>query len=247
MALSLGARVDLITRLTDDYDTGVLDGINVLPIAADETCRYANSYDANGDRTQLLLVKGEPLPNDVLEYSLGRPDAVVFAPAYHEFEAPLPVVTAAVVAASLQGALRSRTRGDRVVPHPQPLEQCAPFAAAGRFLLLSEEDTADADGLARALSEAGATVFVTRGYRGATRFSEHAEHRYEAIPARPVDPTGAGDCFSMAFVVRMVETGDVDQACRFALAAGSLAVEATGIATIPTRAAVEARLQGVAA
>ena len=62
-----------------------------------------------------------------------------------------------------------------------------------------------------------------------------------------MDPTGAGDCFSMAFIVRMVETGDMDEACRFALAAGSLAVESSGIATIPTRAAVEARLQGVAA
>jgi sugar/nucleoside kinase (ribokinase family) len=51
----------------------------------------------------------------------------------------------------------------------------------------------------------------------------------------------------MAFVVRMLETRDLRESCHFALAAGSLAVEGVGIAGIPSRAAVEARLERVVA
>ncbi|MCK9521175.1 MAG: PfkB family carbohydrate kinase, partial [Dehalococcoidia bacterium] len=68
-----------------------------------------------------------------------------------------------------------------------------------------------------------------------------------AFAAEPVEPTGAGDCFATAFTVRFAETGDIDEASRFALAAGALAVEAHGLAAIPSRAAIEARLRKVAA
>ena len=78
-------------------------------------------------------------------------------------------------------------------------------------------------------------------------FAGSEERTFAAAPARAVDPTGAGDCFAMAFVVRMVETNDLVNSCRFALAAGALATEGVGIAGIPSRKAVEDRLQGVAA
>ena len=88
---------------------------------------------------------------------------------------------------------------------------------------------------------------VTRGYRGAVLFTGDSESAIEAIPADSVDPTGAGDCFATAFTVRFAETGNVSEAARFALAAGSLAVEGPGIAGIPTRAQVEERLKQEAA
>jgi sugar/nucleoside kinase (ribokinase family) len=244
MALSLGARVDLVTRLTDDYDRMVLDGIHVIASPARQTCRYANSYAPNGDRKQLLLAEGEPLT--LSSRHVAGADALMLAPAYHELAGGI-VRAGLLTAVSLQGPLRTRTAADEVVPHPEPLAASAPFVAEGAFAFLSEEDTADAMGLAHELAARGATTFVTRGYRGATVVAQGSECSFEAIPARPSDPTGAGDCFATAFLVRMAETGDLRAACRFALAAGSLAVEGVGLAGVPARRAVEERLEEVAA
>jgi sugar/nucleoside kinase (ribokinase family) len=53
--------------------------------------------------------------------------------------------------------------------------------------------------------------------------------------ANEVDPTGAGDVFATAFVIRLQETGDPLQAARFANITASLSVEHPGVTGIPTR------------
>jgi sugar/nucleoside kinase (ribokinase family) len=243
MALALGARVDLITRLADDYDQSVFDGLNV--VAEPGACaRYANTYDAHGDRTQLLLAEGDPL--DPSAIPAAGIDACMLAPAYHEITR-VPKLKTGKLAVSLQGALRSKTGDGRVVHHPEPLTQAKPFISPGTILFLSEEDTADAPTLARYAASKGAIALLTRGYRGAVMFDGSRATTFGAIPASPVDPTGAGDCFAMAFLVRLVETKDLRESCHFALAAGSLAVEGAGIESIPSRAAVEARMERVVA
>lgn len=244
MALALGARVDLVTCMTDDYDRTVFDGINVVPTGDGECARYANSYDEYGDRTQVLLAEGDPI--DARAIPSGNADAYMFAPAYHEF-ASIPKLKAGKIGVSLQGALRATAENGRVVPHPDPIAQAKPFIRPGAFVFLSEEDTNDAPTLARFIALKGAVVLLTRGYRGAVMFESGRERTFGAIPAQAVDPTGAGDCFSMAFLVRMAESGDLRKSCQFALAAGSLAVEGVGIEGIPSRAAVEARLERLVA
>ena len=57
------------------------------------------------------------------------------------------------------------------------------------------------------------------------------------IPPRAaieVDPTGAGDVFATAFVIRLQETGDPLHAARFANIAASLSVEHPGVTGVPT-------------
>ena len=89
---------------------------------------------------------------------------------------------------------------------------------------------------------------MTRAHNGATLFDGPSERTFPAIPAeRIADPTGAGDCFAAAFIVRLAESRDVLEATRFALAAGSLAVENSGMTGIPSRRAIERRLEREAA
>ena len=57
------------------------------------------------------------------------------------------------------------------------------------------------------------------------------------------DPTGAGDCFGAAFLVRYAETGDIEEAGRFASCVGSFVVEKEGIEGIPVRETVEERMR----
>lgn len=241
-AAALGADVTLITNLPTGYPRAPFAGIDLRVRAVAPAPRYANQYDAGGDRRQLLLARGEGLEAGAIPAC----DALIVAPAYHELAA-LPAAAAAVVAIELQGLLRTADAAGRVSAHPVPLARVRPFARPGMFAFLSEEDTARPTLLARELATAGMTVALTRGYRGAQLFTASGERHLDALPAQAVDPTGAGDCFATAFVVRSLEGGDIVEAARFALAAGALAVERPGLEGIPTRAMVEARLAKVAA
>lgn len=244
MAHALGARVTLLTTLTASFDRACLEGLEVPQFSAAFLPRYANSYDGAGNRTQMLLSTGEPLDLDDIHFE-AMPDVVIVAPAYHEFATP-PVIPARFTAVDLQGPLRN-VEGETVRSHPQPRKVADQFVRADEYVFFSEEDAPDAEGLGRYAANLGATVILTSGYKGATLFSGGEERHLEALLADSVDPTGAGDCFATAFMVRLAETGSLDAACAFGLAAGALCVGGIGLAGVPSRERVEQRLAREAA
>lgn len=248
-AAALGAQVALITTLPPSYDRSVLAGIELHAQPCALPPRYANSYALNGDRTQLLLAPGDDLEVAAPLRAVGEVDVVLLAPAYHELK-KAPVIDCELVGASLQGPLRVTNARHEVssAPDADARRIVAKFVREGWFAFFSEEDTPSGEGLGAYLASVGATAILTRGYRGATLFEPGSKPRHwDAIPANPTDPTGAGDCFSTAFMVRLAETRDIEAAAAFALAAGSLAVEAPGLAGIPARPEIEARLAREAA
>src|SRR5690606_13830059 len=102
--------------------------------------------------------------------------------------------------------------------------------------------------LARVLHDAGSIVTVTHGHRGATLHAPGGVREYTAIPSgATVDPTGAGDSFATAFVVRYAETGDLEEAMAYGLAAGSIAIERDGPGAAATRDQLRKRIAGRAA
>lgn len=241
----LGWRVRLVTALAEEFPRPPLAGLDLLPLPARHTPRYANAYDAEGRRRQLLLDPGEPISPPATAFDGAA--VVLLAPAYHELTAPPTPPDTAVVGVSLQGVLRDAAPSGEVRPRADAEAASLPFARPGWFLFFSDEDTADALLLARRLARRGAVVFVTHGWRGAARVDAAATRTYPAIPARRVvDPTGAGDCFATAFLVTYARAKDEAAAIRTALAAGSLAVEAPGLDGVPDLAAVERRLQEAA-
>lgn len=247
MCASLGADVTLVTTLSTGYPAEALDGLALRTLPATVAPRYANTYDHAGQRTQLLLEEGTPIPAAFVQQAAEGADALMIAPAFHEFSGP-PPMPPAVLAVALQGLLRTRDAEHRVSPHLDAWGQVARFAVPGAFLFLSEEDAHEPAVLAREAAAASAHVLLTRGAEGALYFPPGRDPvALAALPATLVEPTGAGDCFAAAFVVRLLETGDIPEACRWALAAGALAVQAPGLAGIPTRAMVEAHLRREAA
>jgi len=245
MARSLGAEVTLVTRLAPSFDRRVLADIDLQAHPAERMPRFDNTYDDEGNRTQLLLDPGEPLEPAMLECD-GPADAFILAPAFHEVTV-WPFPCARVRAVALQGLLREVDSGQRVHPRRDAFEAVMPFVHKGVIAFFSEEDTWGPESLAREIASVpGAMAILTRGYRGAVVFEGTRRTEYAANAAEAIDPTGAGDCFSTAYIVRLAETRDHATAMRFALAAGSLSVEAPGMAGIPTRAAIERRLEMVA-
>jgi sugar/nucleoside kinase (ribokinase family) len=63
-----------------------------------------------------------------------------------------------------------------------------------------------------------------------------------ACPARPRDPTGAGDVFAAVWFVRLALGDDFLAATRYAAGAAACAVEQPGLAGVPTADAIEERL-----
>ena len=239
---ALGARVTVVTNLEGTFDASVFAGIELRSISGNLP-RYANTYDSDGNRTQLLLAKGNELkvaphlrPNE-------SPDLVFITPAYHEFRQAPARFKGSVVGVSLQGALRAVDGSCRVVRHGEPLEVASRFLRRGWVAFFSTEDAEDFEGLAMHITSLGAVAVLTRGHNGATLFdSDGSQHHWDALSASPVDPTGAGDCFASAFLFRLAETEELASAMRFALAAGALAVEGTGLTGIATREAIESRM-----
>ena len=83
-------------------------------------------------------------------------------------------------------------------------------------------------------------IVVTEYRDGSTVFQRMADGTIleTKIPPRPaieVDPTGAGDTFTTAFLIRLEETNDPVQAARFGNVAASISVEHVGVTGVPTR------------
>ena len=108
-------------------------------------------------------------------------------------------------------------------------------------VVLSELDVVDGRIPERWLEHEGIFI-LTRGRRGAAMRYEGRWYSLPAYPAMEVDPTGAGDVFAAAFLIRYFETKDACVAGLFASCAASIKVEGSGAGAIPTREQIERRL-----
>ena len=73
-------------------------------------------------------------------------------------------------------------------------------------------------------------VVITMGEQGSVLVSGKRELFQPAFPSRPVYPLGAGDTFTAAFAVRIMQDDSPEKALRFAAAAGALAASRYGSA-----------------
>jgi sugar/nucleoside kinase (ribokinase family) len=147
----------------------------------------------------------------------------------------------ALVGITPQGWMRKWDEKGHV--SPTPWENMPEFLAHADVIILSREDVGGDDAYIADLACRANLLIVTDGWHGAT---VHRCGESFPVPARPteqVDPTGAGDVFATAFLIRMFETGDPVVAVRFANIVASMSVEGIGMTRIPYRDEVDAWLQ----
>jgi len=243
-ATRLGWRAAIATSACDDL-AGVpeLDGIRCFAGRGAATTRFRNRYGPTGRREQELLSRAGPVDPTLVEESWRSPEVLLLAPVAGE----LPKGTARsfradLVGATGQGWLRGiGPDGRRVVPQDwrEPEEDLVGVS----ILFLSLEDVAG--DVSRARSRLGQVqlVAVTLGSHGVELHDRDGSRAIVAQPRPEVDPTGAGDVFAAAFLVRYHETRDPVEAASFACCAASFAVEAVGSSGLPDREQVERRRQ----
>jgi 1D-myo-inositol 3-kinase len=238
----LGWRAAVLTTASPDFvSERDLPGVEVFRNTASHTTRFENTYDADGHREQWLLARSEDVTLDALPDEWRNPDVLLLAPVIGETRGDLArAFDAATVGAIAQGWLREVRPDGRVVP--STWSDARRELAGVHALFVSEHDLPDAELWAGDQLAHVPLIALTRGWRGLTLLTRDARHEVPSLPCQETDPTGAGDVFAAAFLLRYHETGDSLEAAAFAACAASCVVEGPGFSTLGDRREVERRL-----
>ena len=247
-ALCLGRKPTILTRASPDTNVAELPAtvdLRMLPSAT--TTTFANVYTEQG-RIQYCYTPAPPITADEIPDALRQPRAVLLGPLVNEIGGDIPPIfsDATLVAAVPQGWMRRWDETGRV--YSKPWENAEAILPHVNVLVLSLEDInydlKQLDPFFKHVS-----MLVLTEYRdGSTLYQRDADGqmRLTKIPPRPaneVDPTGAGDIFATAFMIRLQETGDPVQSARFANVTASFGVEHQGVTGIPSHEQVLAYME----
>jgi sugar/nucleoside kinase (ribokinase family) len=241
-ARRLGWEAAILTAAGADFEPErELPGVPVFLRRSSATTRFVNLYDEEGVRRQVVTSRAEPVDLEALPDAWSDPDALLLGPVVGELAGlGATALGATSVGAIAQGYVRAIDADGLVSPREwvRP-ERDLPGV---HVLFLSEHDLTDAEGRARELLALVPMVALTRGWRGLTLLTRRGAHEVPSLPRPEVDPTGAGDVFAAAFLVRYHESGDPLDAAAFAACAASCVVEGVGTSTLGDREEVLKRL-----
>ena len=236
-ASRLGLRASIVTSAGPEFVFSP-SGIQVHTVPSDETTTFRNDY-ALGERTQHLESVAGPISTGDIPPEWRPAPMVLLGPLTGEIDHELARhFPNSLVVATLQGWLRRWDADGRVAVKAWEGLEVLPYVDAA---VVSEKDFDDGR-LVDLWADIAAVLIVTMGDRGARLHTRGRWHDIPPFQARETDPTGAGDVFAAAYLVRCRETGDPLDSARFASAMASLAVEAPGVSGVPTRSQVEARI-----
>jgi len=244
----LGRRPTVITRAAPETDLSAMPpSTQLIVLPSPSTTTFANIYTPHG-RIQYCFTPAPPIRASDIPVACRRPDMVLLGPIADEIEPDVAALfpQETLVAAVPQGWMRRWDVDGRV--HSKPWESAEQILPHLDALVLSLEDIDyEWERLAPAFEHVPLIV-VTEYRDGSTVFQRQPDGGIleTKIPPRPaveVDPTGAGDIFTTAFLIRLEETGDPIMAARFGNVAASMSVEHVGTTGIPTRQAILAYME----
>lgn len=239
-AQRLGRRVGVVTCAGPDLDVGgALPGTEVACHTSAATTVFENIYLETG-RKQILHRRADVITCRQVPPAWRQTPIVYLGSIDHEIE---PEVFRCFSENSLvglmpQGFFRKWDKEGRIY-----FTDWAPPEDLLRHvdvLVISELDVLEPLRLVQDWGRFVKIMVVTHAEKGATVYQAGESCHYPARPAREVDPTGAGDVFTAAFMIRLAETDDPCQAAQFANVVASFSVERRGVDGIPFRSTVEA-------
>ena len=145
-----------------------------------------------------------------------------------------------LVGLTIQGRLRSHRKGRM---YARRWHRAKEEFSAYDVLFFSIEDVRGSAALAEEYASFAPLAVMTQGVAGATLYQHGKATHFPAVPARSVDPTGAGDVFAAAFLLHYADGRDPATACRYANAAAACSIEHVGASGMPAREEVRERLR----
>lgn len=237
-ARNLGLRVGVITSGGPDLDLEQsLGDIETICVPSAVTTTFRNLYGERA-RHQHVLAVADGIKTEDVPLAWRKVPIVHLGPIAREIkEDMISLFPSSLLGLTPQGWLRQWDAQGRVFPCPW--KQVGNLLPLVDVLVVSEEDLAGEAGALRSYLDIPSVSVVTEGEKGVTLHYHGRSSHFPARKARSVDPTGAGDVFASAFLVRFSEIKDPHEAARFANVAASLSVEKVGVASVPGRAQIE--------
>lgn len=240
-AQRLGLRVAVFTAAADLPDPADLN-FPVVCLPTKTTSTFENRY-THGQRHQWVHAIAPSLNLDHLPASWHFAPIVHLGPVLWEcLPDMVHAFPGALVGVTPQGWMR---QWQAALPAPVAYVPWEPDANLLRhigLLVLSREDVQGDEILVKQYASACPLVALTHGAQGVTLYVQGVPYHLPAQRATEVDPTGAGDVFAAAMLVRLYETGNPLTAAQFATFVAAAAVEGVGLSRIPSRAEVLERM-----
>lgn len=239
---ALGCRVAVLTSSGPDFDlSAALGEVPVVSIPARQTTTFENIYTAAG-RQQYIHGRAEVLTARHVPAAWYRAPIVHLGPVADEIDpAMINLFSNSLVGLTPQGWMRRWDKDGRVYAETWPAaRQILPLSVA---VILSEEDLPNVE-LLEEFRHLAQLVVITRQKKGCTVFWRD-EVRDIPVPVAPeINPTGAGDTFATAFLIRLYQTnGDPWAAAEFA---GRIAALSVSQADLPAKtAAIQEKWQSM--
>ena len=240
-AQRLGLSAGILTSHGADFPLDLVPPqIEVVTVDAPVTTIFDHRLDG-ARRTMRRPVAARVLMRDHVPEDWRDAGLVLLAPVLDEVDPAVSEMFGnATMAAAAQGWLRAagpdgEVRSQRWEP---------PRTLLGRLqaLFVSDEDVLGQEEQILKWIERLPVGAVTAGAAGALLYVNGDRYEVRPRPAREVDPTGAGDVFAAAFIIRYHFEGDPWQAAAAASCAASLSVESQGWSTVPDRETLAAAL-----
>lgn len=226
----VSARADLPPDWPQDIQLAVVEG-QTPPT-------FENRYTPEG-RQQILHHAADPINIPAIPAAWRVAPVIHLGPILQETpETLVDLFPGALIGLTPQGLMRSWGELPGSIAY-QPWRPSEAFLRRIDVLVLSIEDVRLDATLADAYAQVCRMVVLTHGARGATMFLNGEPHPIEAFAATECDPTGAGDVFTAAFLLRLYECGDPFIAARFASYVAARSVEGRVASTIPERGEVD--------
>ncbi len=248
LARAWGISTAVLTAMAEDdvapYRTLLGNEVLLHALPSMHTTSMANEYNAAGRRQRFVSKAARIEPRHVPP-AWRQASIVLVGPLLGEVSTRLGshFPTESLRAMTIQGRLRTH-RKERMYTRRWP--RAAQEFGAYDVLIFSEEDVRGDRGQAEFYAGLVPLAVMTHGGAGATVFAQGNATHHAAFGAEPVDETGAGDVFAAAFLLTYATSRDPAASCRYANAAAACSIEHVGIAGIPTRRQVAARMRSTA-
>ena len=210
----------------------------LLHIVPSQTTTTFRNEDARPRRQHVSSI-AEPLSAQALPPQWREAPVFLLAPVIGEAGPGflLEAAPTGLTGVCLQGWLRTLDQSGMIHPVNAATLDLPTLLPHVTAVFLSEEDmagTSEPEETIRTLIQISTYVLFTRGEDGVRLLTPRGQHDLSALPARPIDTTGAGDVFATAFLLSLAAHEDPVRAAMLAQAASARAIEGPGISAIPT-------------
>lgn len=240
-AEKMGMKTGVLTSFGRDFEfQDLFQNISLQNIPSTFTTYFKNEYNGLA-RQQYLLKKANNIFTKDIPSEWKDAKMVLLGPIANEIDfSILDKFPDALVAVCPQGWMRRWNDDGKVFQ--KMLEDWTVFRKVD-IVILSEEDLNYQLDLIPKLAALFKILVVTKSEEGADVFFNNNKHTFHAFDSNVVDPTGAGDIFATAFLIRYFETKNINTAAIFANSAASLCIEKKGIKGIPNKKEIINRIE----